>query len=86
MSPRHSSRILKQSGQLIVAQEMIRTGARGYVDGMDVTFLTSLLFRCVSALLGGMVIGLPLVLNFGSLEIKAKIAVEFLNRVYILRY
>ncbi|KAI9463350.1 acyl-CoA dehydrogenase/oxidase [Lactarius psammicola] len=48
--------------ELIITQEMIRTGARGYADG----------------LLGGKVIGLPPVLNFGSPELKAKIVPEVL--------
>ncbi|KAI0303609.1 peroxisomal acyl-CoA-dehydrogenase [Multifurca ochricompacta] len=48
--------------ELIITQEMIRTGARGYADG----------------LLGGKVIGLPPVLNFGSPEMKAKIVPEVL--------
>jgi len=46
--------------ELIITQEMIRTGARGYSDG----------------LLGGKVIGLPPVLNFGSPEMKAKVVPE----------
>ncbi|KAN0113429.1 Acyl-CoA dehydrogenase/oxidase, N-terminal and middle domain containing protein [Russula decolorans] len=46
--------------ELIITQEMIRTGSRGYAD----------------ALLGGKVIGLPPVLNFGSPEMKAKIVPE----------
>ncbi|KAI0037722.1 acyl-CoA dehydrogenase NM domain-like protein [Auriscalpium vulgare] len=42
--------------ELIITQEIVRTGNRGYGDGM----------------LGGMVIGLPPVLNFGSNELKAE--------------
>ncbi|KAH7928235.1 acyl-CoA dehydrogenase NM domain-like protein [Leucogyrophana mollusca] len=46
--------------ELIITQEIVRCGARGYGDG----------------LLGGKVIGLPPVLNFGSPELKAKILPE----------
>ncbi|KAH7907014.1 acyl-CoA dehydrogenase/oxidase [Hygrophoropsis aurantiaca] len=46
--------------ELIITQEIVRCGARGYGDG----------------LLGGKVIGLPPVLNFGSDELKAKIIPE----------
>ncbi|KAI0300738.1 acyl-CoA dehydrogenase [Russula brevipes] len=49
--------------ELIITQEMIRTGSRGYADG----------------LLGGKVIGLPPVLNFGSPELKAKVIPEVLS-------
>jgi alkylation response protein AidB-like acyl-CoA dehydrogenase len=48
--------------QLIITQEFARTGARGYGDG----------------LLGGEVIGLPPVLNFGSEELKARIVPDVL--------
>ncbi|KAI9457128.1 peroxisomal acyl-CoA-dehydrogenase [Russula earlei] len=48
--------------ELIITQEMIRTGARGYADG----------------LLGGLVIGLPPILNFGTSELKAKIVPDVL--------
>jgi hypothetical protein len=44
----HFSRILKESGQLIVTQEMIRTGARGYADGADDISFSFLLFPLTS--------------------------------------
>jgi hypothetical protein len=43
--------------ELIITQEITRCGARGYGDGLN----------------GGMVIGLPPVLNFGSPELQAKV-------------
>ncbi|KAL1713163.1 acyl-CoA dehydrogenase/oxidase [Schizophyllum commune] len=49
--------------ELIITQEIVRCGARGYGDG----------------LLGGKVIGLPPVLNFGSDELKAKVVPEVLQ-------
>ncbi|KAI0072748.1 acyl-CoA dehydrogenase [Panus rudis PR-1116 ss-1] len=49
--------------ELIISQEIVRCGARGYGDGI----------------LGGCVIGLPPVLNFGSQELKAKIVPEVLS-------
>ncbi|KAK7454632.1 hypothetical protein VKT23_011385 [Stygiomarasmius scandens] len=48
--------------ELIITQELARCGARGYGDG----------------LLGGKVIGLPPVLNFGSEELKARIVPDIL--------
>lgn len=48
--------------ELIITQELVRIGARGYGDG----------------LLGGKVIGLPPVLNFGSDELKAKVIPDVL--------
>ncbi|KIK63162.1 hypothetical protein GYMLUDRAFT_483557 [Collybiopsis luxurians FD-317 M1] len=48
--------------ELVVMQEMVRCGARGYGDG----------------LLGGKIIGLPPVLNFGSEELKARIVPDIL--------
>src|SRR6266852_4697864 len=48
--------------ELIITQELVRTGARGYGDG----------------LLAGSVIGLPPVLNFGSEELKGKVVPEVL--------
>ncbi|KAG6918633.1 hypothetical protein DXG01_012752 [Tephrocybe rancida] len=51
------------SPQLIITQEFARSSLRGYGDG----------------LLGGKVIGLPPVLNFGSEELKAKIVPEVLS-------
>lgn len=48
--------------KLIVTQEFARCGARGYGDGLQ----------------GGMVIGLPPVLNFGSEELKAKVVDDVL--------
>ncbi|KAM0754843.1 acyl-CoA dehydrogenase NM domain-like protein [Meredithblackwellia eburnea MCA 4105] len=49
-------------GELIVTQELVRTGTRGYADGLN----------------GGMVIGLPPVMNFGSEALKKKIMPEVL--------
>ena len=49
--------------QLIINQEVVRCGARGYGDG----------------LLAGCVIGLPPVLNFGSPELKARIVPDILK-------
>ncbi|KAF8596282.1 acyl-CoA dehydrogenase NM domain-like protein [Ceratobasidium sp. AG-I] len=46
--------------ELIITQELTRVGARGYGDG----------------LLGGMVIGLPPVINFGKPELRDKIVPE----------
>jgi alkylation response protein AidB-like acyl-CoA dehydrogenase len=43
--------------ELIITQELSRTGARGYGDGLS----------------GGMVIGLPPVLNFGSPELRNEV-------------
>jgi len=48
--------------ELVITQEMVRMGARGYGDGM----------------LGGKVIGLPPVLNFGSEELKARVVPDVL--------
>jgi len=48
--------------EMIVTQELARHGQRGYADGMQ----------------GGMVIGLPPVMNFGSEELKKKIIPEVL--------
>ncbi|KAG7089734.1 hypothetical protein E1B28_011388 [Marasmius oreades] len=49
--------------EMIITQELTRFGARGYGDG----------------LLGGKVIGLPPVLNFGSEELKAKVVPDVLS-------
>ena len=49
--------------QLIINQEIVRCGARGYGDG----------------LLAGCVIGLPPVLNFGSTELKQRIVPDILK-------
>ncbi|TCD64283.1 hypothetical protein EIP91_004291 [Steccherinum ochraceum] len=49
--------------ELILSQEVVRCGARGYGDG----------------LLAGCVIGLPPVLNFGSPELKARIVPDILK-------
>jgi alkylation response protein AidB-like acyl-CoA dehydrogenase len=46
--------------EMVVTQELVRVGARGYGDGM----------------LGGMVIGLPPVMNFGSEELRKRIIPE----------
>lgn len=49
--------------ELIITQELSRSALRGYADG----------------LLGGKVIGLPPVLNFGSEQLKAKVVPEVLD-------
>ncbi|KAF8071701.1 peroxisomal acyl-CoA-dehydrogenase [Lyophyllum atratum] len=49
--------------ELIITQEFARSSLRGYGDG----------------LMGGMVIGLPPVLNFGSEELKARVVPEVLE-------
>ncbi|GLB40176.1 putative acyl-CoA dehydrogenase, N-terminal domain [Lyophyllum shimeji] len=49
--------------ELIITQEFARSSLRGYGDG----------------LLGGMVIGLPPVLNFGSEELKARVIPDVLD-------
>lgn len=46
--------------ELIISQEIVRCGARGYGDALN----------------AGCVIGLPPVLNFGSPELKARIVPE----------
>ncbi|KIJ51567.1 hypothetical protein M422DRAFT_65511 [Sphaerobolus stellatus SS14] len=46
--------------ELIITQELVRAGARGYGDGIN----------------AGMVIGLPPVLNFGTPELQAKVVPE----------
>ena len=48
---------------MIINQEFVRAGQRGYNDGS----------------LGGMVIGLPPVLNFGSKELKEKVVPEIFS-------
>jgi hypothetical protein len=70
--------------QLIITQEMVRTGARGYADGMEADSSPATFLRLTSlplGLLGGSVIGLPPVLNFGSPEIKAKVALVFVTNL-----
>jgi alkylation response protein AidB-like acyl-CoA dehydrogenase len=49
--------------ELVITQEIVRCGARGYGDG----------------LLGGKVIGLPPVINFGLEALKAKVVPEVLS-------
>ncbi|KIM24952.1 hypothetical protein M408DRAFT_331433 [Serendipita vermifera MAFF 305830] len=49
--------------EMVLTQELVRVGARGYGDGM----------------LGGMVIGLPPVMNFGNDELKKKVMPEVLS-------
>ncbi|KAK4048618.1 hypothetical protein OIO90_005788 [Microbotryomycetes sp. JL221] len=49
--------------ELVITQELVRAGARGYADGLQ----------------GGMVIGLPPVMNFGSDALKKKIIPEVLS-------
>ncbi|POW00652.1 hypothetical protein PSTT_13004, partial [Puccinia striiformis] len=56
-------KLVHHQHELIITQELGRCGARGFSDG----------------LLGGMVIGLPPVLNFGSAELKKKIIPEVLS-------
>jgi alkylation response protein AidB-like acyl-CoA dehydrogenase len=46
--------------QMVINQELTRSRARGYADGLQ----------------AGAVIGLPPILNFGSPELKAKIVPE----------
>lgn len=46
--------------ELVISQELSRLGGRGFADGMQ----------------GGMVIGLPPVLNFGTPELKERVAKE----------
>jgi alkylation response protein AidB-like acyl-CoA dehydrogenase len=48
--------------ELVITQELVRIGVRGYGDGLQ----------------GGMVIGLPPVINFGSPELKARIVPDIL--------
>ncbi|CCA69912.1 related to acyl-coa dehydrogenase, long-chain specific precursor [Serendipita indica DSM 11827] len=49
--------------EMIITQELVRVGARGYGDGM----------------LGGMVIGLPPVMNFGNEQVRSKVMPEVLG-------
>ncbi|TXT15703.1 hypothetical protein VHUM_00206 [Vanrija humicola] len=49
--------------ELIITQEMVRGGARGYADGLN----------------GGMVIGLPPVLNFAKEPLRTKVLTEVFN-------
>ncbi|KAI0806306.1 acyl-CoA dehydrogenase/oxidase [Irpex lacteus] len=49
--------------ELVISQELVRFMSRGYADGLN----------------GGVVIGLPAVLNFGRPELKARIAEEVLS-------
>ncbi|RXW24283.1 hypothetical protein EST38_g1586 [Candolleomyces aberdarensis] len=66
--------------ELIITQELARTCLRGYADGEWYAVLgvrIMLTSSCVTqGLVGGMVIGLPPVLNFGSDELKARILPE----------
>lgn len=55
--PSHCTDVHFQFHELIITQELSRIGARGYSDGF----------------LGGMVIGLPPVMNFGSKELREKV-------------
>lgn len=61
--------------ELIITQEATRCGARGYGDGEPILLPASLVMLTLPmiGLLGGAVIGLPPVLNFGSDELKARI-------------
>ncbi|OBZ72417.1 Isovaleryl-CoA dehydrogenase, mitochondrial [Grifola frondosa] len=54
--------------ELIISQEIVRCGARGYGDGLN----------------AGCVIGLPPVLNFGSPELKARVVPEILSAKKII--
>lgn len=49
--------------EMIITQELVRTGCRGFMDGLQ----------------GGMVIGLPPVINFGSDEMKKEIVEPVFN-------
>jgi alkylation response protein AidB-like acyl-CoA dehydrogenase len=49
--------------ELVITQEIARLGARGFADGMQ----------------GGMVIGLPPVLNFGNPTLRAKVSKQVLS-------
>ncbi|KAF8575233.1 acyl-CoA dehydrogenase NM domain-like protein [Ramaria rubella] len=49
--------------ELVITQELVRCAARGYGDGVN----------------GGMVIGLPPVINFGSAELQAKVVPDVLD-------
>lgn len=49
--------------ELVITQELVRCGARGYGDGIQ----------------AGMVIGLPPVLNFGSEEMQARVVPDVLS-------
>lgn len=48
--------------EMIITQELVRSGARGYADGLQ----------------GGMVIGLPPVMNYGSEELKKAVIPDVL--------
>jgi alkylation response protein AidB-like acyl-CoA dehydrogenase len=50
------------AAQLVISQEMTRIASRGYGDGLN----------------GGMVIGLPPVLNFANEELKARVVPDVL--------
>jgi alkylation response protein AidB-like acyl-CoA dehydrogenase len=65
---------------LIITQELSRAALRGYADGTG-DFVSSLgmVPNILSGLLGGKVIGLPPVLNFGSEKLKAKVVPEVLD-------
>ncbi|THH04185.1 hypothetical protein EW146_g10243 [Bondarzewia mesenterica] len=66
--------------ELIITQEIVCCGARGYGDGAVQSCIWLCHQRgCPTVLLGGKVIGLPPVLNFGSPELKAKIIPEVLS-------
>lgn len=65
--------------KLIITQEFARASLRGYADGMSVHPVQSMRFSFSSTgLLGGKVIGLPPVLNFGSEELQARIVPDIL--------
>lgn len=65
--------------QLVLTQELVRCGARGYGDGgYSANLQLWLRSHSLQGLLGGKVIGLPPVLNFGSEELKARIVPDVL--------
>ncbi|ELU37332.1 acyl-CoA dehydrogenase [Rhizoctonia solani AG-1 IA] len=59
--------------ELIVTQELTRVGARGYGDGKPKSTRDKLSANYFEGLLGGMVIGLPPVLNFAKPALRDKI-------------
>ena len=67
------------SMKLIITQELTRCGARGYGDGTHRKISSQSSSDSFTGLLGGKVIGLPPVLNFGSDELKAKVVPEVLS-------
>jgi alkylation response protein AidB-like acyl-CoA dehydrogenase len=69
--------------KLIITQEFARASLRGYGDGKAVRFTPSKArpggtHLSFPGLLGGKVIGLPPVLNFGSEELKTRVVPDIL--------